>query len=103
MHRLGGGGAGRVYVYRRAPGAHPLGELTVRYRYHFQQEVLAESIRVSVRAGPVIREVTLQPRTQSGFIALGRQLVYYPVVNLPQLFGGAARVFIIEIMRYFLK
>ena len=102
VDRLGGGGAGRAHVDAGAFGANPLRELAVGYRYHFQQEVLAEGVRVLAGSGLVVREIALQPRAQRGLVRLGGQLVHYLVVNLPQLLGGAARVFMVEVMGHFL-
>ena len=85
----------------RAFGPDPLGELAVRYGDDFQQEVCAESVRVLAGPGLVVREISLQPCAQRGFVGLGGQFVHYPVINLPELLGGAAGVFMVEVMGQF--
>ncbi len=103
IDRLRGGGAGRAQVYAGAFCSHPLGELGIRYRYNFQQEVLAEGIGILVGSGLVAGEFLLQPGAQAGLVGLGGQLVHYLVVNLPELGGGAAGIFMVEVMGNFLQ
>ena len=96
---FGGGGAGGAHMYGRALGAHPLGELGVGYRYHFQQEVLAEGVGVGVLLG---RQVLLQPLPEGGLVALLRQFVHDGIIKLPHLLGGTPGVFLVEVAGGFL-
>ena len=97
---LGGGGAGGADMDSRAFGPHPLRELAVRYRYHLQQEILAES--VGVFRCVIMRQLLLQPFPELGLVALTGELVHYGMVQVPELGGVLVGVLVVEVAGGFL-
>ena len=77
--------------------AYPLRELAIGYRYHFHQEVLAESIHVLFLGGAIFCKGLFHPGPERGPVIRVFQLAYDIVIHFPHLGRGFTPIFIIEI------